>query len=100
MTIHKIQGATLSMAEVDIGSSIFECGQTYVALSRVQSLKGLYLTAFNHSKIFVNNKVRDFYKKIPVIEFEEEIQESKNVTELDLERFKMDDTDIKTIILP
>ena len=50
----------------------------------MQSLKGLYLTAFNHSKIFVNNKVRDFYKKIPVIEFEEEIQESKNVTELDL----------------
>lgn len=61
MTIHKIQGATLAMAEIDVGGHVFECGQTYVALSRVQSLEGLYLTAFDPARIFVNQKVRDFY---------------------------------------
>jgi ATP-dependent DNA helicase PIF1 len=60
-TIHKIQGATLAMAEIDVGGHIFECGQTYVALSRVQSLEGLYLTAFQPSRIFVHEKVRGFY---------------------------------------
>jgi ATP-dependent DNA helicase PIF1 len=61
MTIHKIQGATLAMAEIDVGGHIFECGQTYVALSRVQSLEGLYLTAFQPNRIFVHEKVRAFY---------------------------------------
>jgi len=64
ITIHKAQGASLDIAEIDAGSSIFECGQTYVALSRVKSLNGLYLTAFNPSKIKVNKKVQDFYGAI------------------------------------
>ena len=72
ITIHKIQGATLSMAEVDIGSSIFECGQTYVALSRVKSLDGLYLSKFDPKKIKVNDKVRSFYNSIPDVEYEDE----------------------------
>lgn len=61
LTIHKIQGATLAMAEIDVGGHIFECGQTYVALSRVQSLEGLFLTAFKPERIFVHEKVRQFY---------------------------------------
>jgi len=61
MTIHKIQGATLSLAEMDIGHSIFEYGQTYVALSRIQSLSGLYLSAFHPQKIKSNPKVIQFY---------------------------------------
>ena len=68
MTIHKIQGATLDMAEIDIGSSIFEYGQTYVALSRIKSLNGLYLSDFNPSKIKPNPKVINFYKGIPKID--------------------------------
>ena len=64
MTIHKIQGATLAMAEIDVGGHIFECGQTYVALSRVQSLEGLNLTAFQPSRIFVHEKVRCFYDSL------------------------------------
>ena len=62
MTIHKSQGATLDCAEINAGSNIFEAGQTYVALSRVKSLEGLYLTSFDISKIKVNKKVKSFYE--------------------------------------
>jgi ATP-dependent DNA helicase PIF1 len=64
ITIHKSQGATLDAAEIDAGKGIFECGQTYVALSRVKSLEGLYLTSFDPAKILVNKKVKEFYKKL------------------------------------
>lgn len=64
ITIHKAQGVTLEFAEIDSGSNIFEAGQTYVALSRVKSLSGLYLTAFNPQKIKVNRKVIEFYNSI------------------------------------
>jgi ATP-dependent DNA helicase PIF1 len=68
LTIHKIQGATLSMAEIDIGRTIFEYGQTYVALSRIQSLDGLYLSAFEPNKIQANPIVSEFYKNLKPIE--------------------------------
>jgi ATP-dependent DNA helicase PIF1 len=64
LTIHKSQGATMDAAEIDVGSSIFECGQTYVALSRVKSLDGLYLTSFDVKKIRINKKVKDFYEAL------------------------------------
>lgn len=67
ITIHKIQGTTLSMAEMDIGQNIFACGQTYVALSRIKSLDGLYLSYFDPKKVKANQKVKDFYAKIPEI---------------------------------
>ena len=64
LTIHKAQGATLEKAEIDLGNSVFECGQIYVGLSRLTSLEGLYLTEFNSAKIKSHPKVVDFYKKI------------------------------------
>jgi ATP-dependent DNA helicase PIF1 len=64
LTIHKSQGATLDAAEIDVGSGIFECGQTYVALSRVKSLNGLYLTSFDASRIRINKKVKEFYETL------------------------------------
>jgi ATP-dependent DNA helicase PIF1 len=64
LTIHKAQGATLDIAEIDAGSGIFECGQTYVALSRVKSLEGLYLTSFDASRIKVSRRVQEFYASI------------------------------------
>ena len=67
ITIHKSQGSTLDMAEIDIGSDIFECGQTYVALSRVKDLDGLYLKSFCPDKIKLNKKVYNFYKNMKPI---------------------------------
>jgi ATP-dependent exoDNAse (exonuclease V) alpha subunit len=92
MTIHKIQGATLSMAEMDIGNGIFECGQTYVALSRVKSLDGLYLTSFDPTKIKINPKVKEFYDKIPEVEYE-------SVEETETETPPQVDTNIKKITI-
>ena len=64
MTIHKIQGATLSLAEMNLGQSIFEFGQTYVALSRIQSLDGLYLSEFHAGRIKAHPRVIEFYTTI------------------------------------
>ena len=61
LTIHKSQGATLDYAEIDVGSGIFEVGQTYVALSRVKSLEGLYLSSYDPSKIKISRKVMEYY---------------------------------------
>ena len=64
ITIHKAQGASIELAEIDVGNSVFACGQTYVALSRVVSLDGLYLTNFNYKKIKVSSKVKKFYSNL------------------------------------
>jgi ATP-dependent DNA helicase PIF1 len=64
LTIHKSQGASMDTAEIDVGSGIFECGQTYVALSRVKNLDGLYLSSFDVNKIKINKKVKEFYEEL------------------------------------
>jgi ATP-dependent DNA helicase PIF1 len=64
ITIHKSQGTTLDMAQIDVGRGIFEAGQTYVALSRVKSLDGIYLTSFDVTRIKINRKVKEFYDNL------------------------------------
>jgi len=64
ITIHKAQGITLDCAIIDAGDKIFEYGQTYVALSRVKSLEGLFLGNFNYKKIKTNPKVTEYYKSL------------------------------------
>jgi len=67
LTIHKSQGATMDAAEIDIGSGIFECGQTYVAISRVRSLDGLYLTSFDPKRIRINRKAQEYYENLTLL---------------------------------
>ncbi len=64
ITVHKSQGASLDLAEIDVGSTIFAYGQAYVALSRVRSLEGLRLIAFDEKKVKANPTVLDFYHKM------------------------------------
>ena len=68
ITIHKAQGVTLDSAEIYVGDEIFEEGQTYVAISRIKTLEGLYLKSFNYKKILVNHKVKEFYDNLKTIQ--------------------------------
>lgn len=60
-TIHKSQGQSLDYVKINIGREIFECGQTYVALSRARNLDGLFIEEFDPSKIRVHPKVAEFF---------------------------------------
>jgi len=61
VTIHKSQGKTYSRAIVDLGSRSFAPGQTYVALSRISALEGLYMTRpLRPADIIVDTNVQRF----------------------------------------
>lgn len=64
LTIHKSQGATLDCALIDIGKSTFECGQAYVALSRVRDLESLYIWNMDATKIMAHPTVVAFYQNL------------------------------------
>lgn len=44
ITIHKSQGMSFDKLSIDLSRGMFAAGQLYVALSRVRSLRGLYLS--------------------------------------------------------
>ncbi|GAA1528088.1 ATP-dependent exoDNAse (exonuclease V) alpha subunit [Agromyces terreus] len=61
VTIHKSQGASYDTAIVDLGPRVFSPGQTYVALSRLTALDGLYLSRpLRPSDILVDPAVERF----------------------------------------
>jgi ATP-dependent DNA helicase PIF1 len=72
VTIHKSQGKTYDRAIVDLGQRSFAPGQTYVALSRISELEGLFLTRpLRPSDIIVDENVLRFMERavaIPAIE--------------------------------
>jgi ATP-dependent DNA helicase PIF1 len=67
LTIHKAQGASLDSAMVDIGEATFECGQAYVALSRVRSLEALYVYQIDKGAFRVHPSVKAFYSGLDTI---------------------------------
>lgn len=64
VTIHKSQGKSYDRAIVDLGERSFAPGQTYVALSRITALDGLFLTRpLRPSDIIVDENVTRFMSK-------------------------------------
>ncbi|MFC1598326.1 C-terminal helicase domain-containing protein, partial [Patescibacteria group bacterium] len=61
ITVHKSQGMTLDVVEVDLSKS-FAAGMGYVALSRVRSLQGLHLKGINRNALAVDPLVNDHDK--------------------------------------
>jgi len=58
-TIHKAQGMTLDRIGVNL-SDHFDCGMTYVALSRCRYFNGLYLCGRFPDEIYVDNDALNF----------------------------------------
>nr|QBK85639.1 MAG: RecD helicase /ATP-dependent exoDNAse [Marseillevirus LCMAC101] len=67
-TIHKLQGCTLDFCVLDLGHSIFACGQAYVGLSRVRSLKGLFLSSFESSSIMTSQTALQYSMELQLKE--------------------------------
>ena len=76
VTIHKCQGLSLDCAIIDLSDNVFCAGMAYVAMSRVRTLQGLYLTAFDPKSIIVDNNCLEevnrlrssFRKDLPLYE--------------------------------
>ena len=71
-TIHKCQGLSLNCALMDLSDCIFSPGMAYVALSRVRTLNGVHLLAFDPNSITVSrgclqeiNRLRLFRSDLP-----------------------------------
>jgi ATP-dependent DNA helicase PIF1 len=96
LTIHKAQGSTLDIAEVDAGSGIFECGQTYVALSRVKSLEGLYLCSFDAKRVRINKKVQDFYEILEAEDAKQRTAEENERKEIE----KLPEAYVESVTIP
>jgi ATP-dependent DNA helicase PIF1 len=63
ITIHKSQGMSLDAAEIDL-SKTFTPGMGYVALSRVRSLEGVYLTGVNQLALQMNPHIYEFDRQL------------------------------------
>jgi ATP-dependent DNA helicase PIF1 len=63
ISIHKSQGMTLDKVHIN-AEGIFECGQAYVALSRVRTKEGLSVVNMQPEYVMANQKAVEFYKSL------------------------------------
>ncbi len=63
ITIHKSQGMSLDQAEIDLDRS-FMFGMGYVALSRLKTYLGLYLSGINSRSLELNPLIYDFDRQL------------------------------------
>ena len=55
VTIHNCKGFSLECTIIDLLDNVFCAGMAHVAMSRVHTLEGLHLTAFDSKSIIVEN---------------------------------------------
>ena len=69
ITIHKSQGMTLDSVKIDLGRGAFCTGQTYVALSRCKTLRGIQLVKpLKPSDVQVDQSVIEFYRSVGLLD--------------------------------
>lgn len=56
ISIHKSQGLSLDSCTVHLGKHLFTYGLAFVAVSRVRTFNGLYVTEIDDKKLLVNKK--------------------------------------------
>ena len=61
ISIHKSQGASIDVLELDLGEDIFISGQLYTALSRATNINNIKLIDFSKSSFMQNEKIKEFY---------------------------------------
>ena len=66
ITIHKSQGQSINMLEIDLGQ-IWEPGQCYTAFSRATSMETLRVRGFTPEAIICHPKVQQFYDNLEVV---------------------------------
>jgi hypothetical protein len=86
ITVHKSQGMTMDEAHIDL-SKAFALGQGYVALSRVRSFSGLYLSGFNETALMVDSRVA---------EADREFKTRSEAASKRLKELNREDIDLKT----
>lgn len=64
LTAHRVQGMTLPMVRVKLDASFFECGQAYVALTRVRRQEDISIVDCDPSVIRADPKAVAFYEKL------------------------------------
>lgn len=84
ITIHKSQGMTLDSVCIDLSTGTFCSGQTYVALSRSKTLKGITLKRpISMRDVKVDQTIIDFYRRLGFLnEHEEETQQDDVINDL------------------
>ena len=77
-TIHKSQGSTMDCVVCDLGESVFADSQAYVALSRVKTLDGLFLSSFYPKSIKCSKSHLEILDQLeenslPIVVFSDEV---------------------------
>ena len=63
ISIHSSQGMTLDAIEIDLGKSVFACGQAYTGLSRGRNAESIKITKLSRTAFKTNKNIIDFYNK-------------------------------------
>ncbi len=64
MSIHKSQGSSIDVLEIDLGDDIFISGQLYTALSRATNINNIRIVNLSKNSFMTNEKVKNFYMNL------------------------------------